>query len=136
MGKILCFCSLGILSYFDVKEKMLPAALLRIHLIIAVVYQMLAREHTWIEIAGGIGIGVLFLVLSKITGEAIGFGDGWGIVGIGAYHGLWNVLEILLYAFGFLMVASIVLLVRSKMSKKCTLAFYPFLVMGYGVWCI
>ena len=44
-------------------------------------------------ICAGIGVGVLFLLVSKVTEEAIGYGDSVAIMILGGYLGFWKLWE-------------------------------------------
>lgn len=135
-GKVLCLCGLAIIGWFDLKDRMIPMLLLIANIICATGFQVLVGRKNICLILGGACIGILFLLISALTKEAVGYGDGLGILGIGIYHGLWDTLEILMVTFGVLFFVSIFVLVYKKMSKKTEIPFYPFLVMGYGLWCI
>ena len=50
-------------------------------------------------ICAGIGVGVLFLLVSKVTEEAIGYGDSVAIMILGGYLGFWKVVGVLAVAF-------------------------------------
>ena len=50
-------------------------------------------------ICAGIGVGVLFLLVSKVTEEAIGYGDSVAIMILGEYLGFWKVVVVLAAAF-------------------------------------
>lgn len=60
-------------------------------------------EQTNVEnlvgICAGIGVGVLFLLVSKVTEEAIGYGDSVAIMILGGYLGFWKVVGVLAAAF-------------------------------------
>ena len=58
-------------------------------------YQAVCRETDPALLAGGAAVGAGFLLLSKVTGEGIGYGDSWGILVLGLYLGLWKLLEVL-----------------------------------------
>ena len=81
--------------------------------------------------AGGAGVGILFLLVSKVTREGFGYGDSWAILALGIYLGLWGVLDVLVGTFCFLAVAALVCLTAKKMSRKHTIPFIPFLAAGY-----
>ncbi len=119
------------LSVWDMKVKKVPAAVLIFAGVIVCIYCVLIeRTNLWLHAAGGI-IGMLFLIISKITKEGIGYGDSIGITILGVYLGLWDILSVLMTAFFLLLCVIIPLLCWKKMSKKVTLPFFPFLTMGY-----
>ena len=82
-------------------------------------------------ISGGIAVGALFLLVSRITREGMGYGDSWAIFILGIYLGIWKLLEALSAAFLFLGAAAVICLLIKKMSRKYKLPFVPFLAIGY-----
>ena len=89
-------------------------------------------EQTNVEdlvgICAGIGVGVLFLLVSKMTEEAIGYGDSVAIMILGGYLGFWKVVEVLAAAIFTSGVCSVILAFRGRVK---TMPFFPFLTLGY-----
>ena len=79
-------------------------------------------------ICAGIGVGVLFLLVSKVTEEAIGYGDSVAIMILGGYLGFWKVVGVLAAAFFTSGVCSVILAFRGRVK---TMPFFPFLTLGY-----
>ena len=79
-------------------------------------------------ICAGIGVGVLFLLVSKVTEEAIGYGDSVAIMILGGYLGFWKVVGVLAAAFFISGVCSVILAFRRRVK---TMPFFPFLTLGY-----
>ena len=97
------------------------------------IYQAVCRETDPVLLAGGAAVGAGFLLLSKVTGEGIGYGDSWGILVLGLYLGLWKLLEVLAGTFLLLLAASLVVLAAGRMraGAKRGIPFFPFLTGGY-----
>lgn len=109
----------------------MPVWLLYVTGVSALIYQVVFSETDIWQPLGGAVIGILFLFVSRITREGIGYGDSWGILILGVYLGIWELVEVLLTAFFILAVFSAVVLTGRKMTAKCRLPFYPFLAGGY-----
>lgn len=133
VSQIVCMGILIIVSIIDLKYRKIPAGILAAVSGGAFIYQCLCRREDVILIAGGIGIGVFFLYISRVTRESIGYGDSLGILSLGIYLGMWKLLEILAGAFFLLALCGIVVLIRKKMSRKSALPFYPFLALSYMI---
>ena len=73
-------------------------------------------------------VGVLFLLVSKVTEEAIGYGDSVAIMILGGYLGFWKVVGVLAAAFFTSGVCSVILAFRGQVK---TMPFFPFLTLGY-----
>ena len=78
-----------------------------------------------VGICAGIGVGVLFLLVSKVTEEAIGYGDSVAIMVLGGYLGVVGVLAAAFFTSG---VCSVILAFRGRVKA---MPFFPFLTLGY-----
>lgn len=70
----------------------------------------------------------VFLLVSKVTEEAIGYGDSVAIMILGGYLGFWKVVGVLAAAFFTSGVCSVILAFRGRVK---TMPFFPFLTLGY-----
>lgn len=61
-------------------------------------------------------MGVLFLLVSKVTEEAIGYGDSVAIMILGGYLGFWKVVGALAVAFFTSGVCSVILAFRGRVK--------------------
>ena len=83
-----------------------------------------------LSILGGM-VGMLMLVISKLTNEALGYGDSLLILGMGISLGLWNLLWLLAIAFFGAALFAVGLLISKRAKKKSTLPFIPFINASY-----
>ncbi len=125
---------LGILclfSYIDIKKRRVPVLLLGVCGAAVFLYQAF-RGHLFVwETAGGAGVGAVFLLISMITGERIGYGDSWGILILGGCLGIRRLAEVLSISFFLLALTAIVILSIRKMAGRAGIPFFPFLACGY-----
>lgn len=119
------------LSIADIHSRRIPVYILISGSLAALGYQFFIKKSDVWLMAGGIGIGVLFLLVSAVTREGMGYGDSWTILILGSYLGVWKMIEVLLTAFLFLGAAAVICLSVKKMSRKYKLPFIPFLAAGY-----
>ena len=75
---------------------------------------------------GGISLGVPFL----IKREWIGLGDVLAVAVCGIILGFFGITQFLIRTFAFIVVYSIVLMIRKKASLKTELPFAPFLLIA------
>lgn len=132
--QMVCLGILVIVSAIDIKYRKIPAEILAAINVGAFLFQCLCHKEDAALVAGGIVTGIMFLLISKVTGEGVGYGDSLGILGLGIYLGLWKLFEVLAGAFFLLALCAIIVLVRKKMSRKMSLPFYPFLTIAYVFW--
>lgn len=118
------------LAVVDIKRQRVPVWSLGILAAGSIIKQCISElSDSWL-ILGGVGIGIVFLILSKVTEEGLGYGDSLGILILGVGLGVWKLLEVLTVTFLLLFVwSSIVWCIRKK--KNQLIPFYPFLVTGY-----
>ena len=99
--------------------------------ILGVIFQFGIIQENGLKIIGGILIGIVLLLLAKMTREKIGYGDGWIFVVTGIYMGFRNNMYLLLLSLFLASLVSICLLVFKKVNKKTELPFVSFVLPGY-----
>lgn len=136
ISRIICLGILIGMSVLDIAYRKVPEKMLFLMIVGAVGYQAACREEDIQILIAGAAVGAVFICMSKVTREGIGYGDSLGILALGLFLGMWNLLGILGGAFFLLALCGAALLVGKRMSRKCTLPFYPFLTIGYVLWMI
>lgn len=122
---------LSALSLMDYKIRKVPRDVLISCMAGAVIYRLVFVRIDWrLSLAGAL-VGGIFVGISKLTKEAIGYGDSFAIVILGVYLGLWGLLEVLASAFLVLGILGIVTFVLRKQRGNWALPFFPFLTVGY-----
>lgn len=133
--EILLFIFLGICAVYDGLERTIPLSVVWLGIIAALVLhiQGLGGNEIWQSAVLSVIPGVIFWVLSYVTGEKVGYGDGWVLIMIGLYMGLWKCLLILAVGLIFSSMIVLILLMLRKVSREYQLPFVPFLLLGMGV---
>lgn len=133
--EILMFVFLGICAVYDGLEREIPLAVVWLGIIAAVVLhiQGLAGDGTFMSAVLSVIPGVMFWLLGFISGEKVGYGDGWLLVMIGLFMGLWKCFLILMIGLVSGSLVVLTLLVFKKVSRDYRLPFAPFLLFGMGV---
>ena len=127
-----CLGILIIVSAIDIKCRKIPVGILASMNVGALIFQCLRRGEDVALIAGGMAIGIVFLTISRITKEGVGYADSLGILGMAP--GGWQQFAELAGAFFLLALCAMIVLARKKMSRKIALPFYPFLTASYIFW--
>jgi len=131
IDKVICLLFLMIAAFRDIQTRRISAYALSFGAVLSIVYQIfLGKMDVWL-VTGGVITGALFLILSKITQEGMGYGDSILILILGIYLGFHQLIFVLSSAFFLLLCVSIPALWSRKMSRKYTLPFLPFLMGGY-----
>ncbi len=131
LSTLCCMGYLCYLSALDIKTQRLPDRLLAAGIVVALLQMFLGISPSFMLSLAGAAVGAAFLWISKLTGEALGYGDSIVIIILGISVGLWNLLALLMLAFLLAAGCSTVLLAFFDFQKKKTLPFIPFLVGSY-----
>lgn len=120
-----------ILSVMDLKKKKLDLRFLLSGFLIAAAGCLCERDTPPVLLAAGGGTGLVFLIISRVTKEAFGYGDSILITVTGCLIGFWNLLSVLMAAFFMAAMFSMFLLTVRHFSRKAVFPFVPFLAAGY-----
>lgn len=130
ISQVFCLFWLLGLSVADMKKKKVQRWALILGISVAVCYQGATRKMDLYVILGGVILGGLFLLVSKITREGMGYGDSLGILALGVFLGIWKLAELLCLSFFLLFFVAMILFFK-KSNKTYGIPFYPFLASGY-----
>lgn len=128
-GFILVF--LVIASLFDCKTRMLPNYFLVCMSALVVFLRIVVIRQSWGITLAGIGIGLLFWLISRCTKEAIGYGDSWMILLLGAYLGGVRLSELLMFTFLGAGLVALGILIWKKCRHGVSIPLVPFLTIGF-----
>ena len=125
------FLLLVMCSVSDFKKKTMPAVLL-IVFSITVLGFVIFGDSVGVRLrVGGAVLGMLFLLISKCTREAIGYGDSWLILLLGIQLGSLEAISVLFAASLLASVASLFILWKCNWKRDTSLPFVPFLSISY-----
>ena len=131
MSEILCIGYLSLLSVLDIRTGKLPVWILIFGAVASGAYQIIWGKQPMWMILSGAAVGALFLLVSRVTREGLGYGDSilMGILGI--YLGVEKLLSVLSVAFLLSAILAVIVLAFRKFRRKSAFPFVPFLCMGY-----
>lgn len=128
---------LTICALIDIRKRQIPVWLLILASVCLSIFRILHWRESTIVWLGGIAVGIVFLIVSKLTDEALGYGDSWMILLLGIYLGVWDLLWLLSIAFLLSAIMAAIVLFKNKWSRKAAFPFVPFLAVSYmGVLCL
>lgn len=115
----------------DLKNRTIPVWILGIAQICSFLVFLEQNDSMRLEGILGALLGVCFFVISKVSREAVGYGDSWIVFLLGLAFGVKNLLWILAISSCLCAMVSLFLLLARKWKKEHRLPFVPFLWMGY-----
>lgn len=122
---------LGVLTVMDIRNKRLNLLFLLSGFLLMTAGFFCKREIHPLLLATGAGVGIVFLLASRVTGESFGYGDSILIMIMGGFLGFWDILSLLTAAFLLAAVFSVIMLIRKKFNRKTAFPFVPFLMIAY-----
>ena len=117
-------------AFKDMKKRSISLRLLVILSIFTLLSTFLQKENVW-DIFGGAAIGLLFFLISKCTGEQIGYGDSWLILVLGVYAGAKALIWILFAASFGAGLFSLCFCAIHKWNRRYSIPFIPFLAAAF-----
>lgn len=93
----------------------------------------LMGEEPWRALGLALLPGVMFWMISFLTKEKVGYGDGWVLLLIGSFAGISKCVLILLAGLAIQSVVLLVLLAFRRVGRDKEIPFAPFLLAGLGV---
>lgn len=133
--ELLLFPFLAVCAVFDGLRRQIPLAVVWLGMLTAVCLQAGGyMEGTSIAAAVFSLIpGMGFFLISFLTGEKVGYGDGWVLLMIGLFVGFYRCFLILILGLAVESAVAVVLLVAKKIRRDKEIPFSPFLLLGMGV---
>lgn len=131
VAEILMLVLLLFMGYQDWKSKQISGALLLGMTFAVALLRLFVWTESWWYTVGGIGVGLLFFIISKCSKEAVGYGDSWLILILGIFAGAIDTLQIVFTATVLCGIFSLFYCMKNGWRKGHTLPFVPFLAMAY-----
>ena len=119
-----------VLSVWDVRKKTVPVIPVILCVVLVMVYRVFLGEIS--QTLGGIGIGGLILMVSFLSGGAVGGGDALVFGMTGALLGISGNVELLLISLILSGIVSLFFVVIKKKGRKYRIAYVPFIGIAYG----
>lgn len=137
IGEI-CFGGyLCVVSMWDIRKREIPVWLIAAGGILSVSLGYFHGKIPLVLMVTGALVGGVFLLISRLTQEAFGYGDSLMIAVTGVYLGFWNVLYLLVWAYVLAAVFAGYVLIRKGFQKDAAFPFVPFLLAAYiGIVCL
>jgi len=129
ISKGIIFIILTIQTYWDLRYKKLPLLISLVGVVIGVPILIFSQREL-MDILLALLLGVIFLLIGKITREAIGYGDGILLIVMGLFYSAKQMWSICIMAFVFAGVVALVLLLIFRKKGNYEIPFVPFLLLA------
>lgn len=101
-------------------------------LVLYVVWRTVGTDE-WLTHVVGCGVGGVFLLVSRWSNEKLGYGDSVVLAILGMYLGIWEFMEVGIWAFVLCFVYMCVGILRHRIQVESGVPFIPFLALAYIV---
>lgn len=135
---MILFLFVGICALCDGIKKEIPLVVVWIGLLTGIILRTVGimEKENGLALVFSLIPGILFWMISFVTREKVGYGDGWVLLMIGVFAGFLRCFLTLLIGLVLESVILLVLLMLHKIQKDGEVPFVPFLLLGLGVvWC-
>lgn len=140
VGRLTELLLLVVMSVKDIREHKVSVAMLGLSGTLAgiliLLEVMMKGGLAWRAHVVGLIIGMLFLGMSWITREALGYGDSCLLCILGLYLGGWTMLGLLIMTWLYTAVLAGIALVRKRFRKKTVIPMIPCILAGYVTVCL
>lgn len=132
--KVVLLFGLFYIAWFDYRTKLIEAKWLMVFGAVGMFGILVQRDATLLgQSLLGMLLGGSVLLLAWISGESIGFGDGWLFVVTGVFLGFLQNFVLLFGSLVFAGIFAIACLVLKKKGRNDRLALAPFVLAAYVV---
>ena len=139
VSRIVTGLLLALMAYKDIREHKVSVSMLMFCSVISGItcanVMIMGTSGVWKLHLAGFLIGLCFIGISKVTREGLGYGDSLLLCVLGAYLGIWSMLELLVITWVLTAIAAGVVLVRTRFKRRTSLPMIPFIAAGYmSIW--
>lgn len=115
----------------DFKEKEIKLNYILAIVVIGISYLLLSPQKSIPDVIGGVALGLVMIVISILSDEQIGKGDGMIMAAVGIMVGFRTGLIMLCVASLIQSIISIIVLSTKRGNRHTALPFVPSLLIGY-----
>ncbi len=131
MTPIILLGMLGLYAVEDIWKKRISVRYLWIFGAAGIVINLFQKSISVPDMLLGVAVGAALVVVSLLTRESIGLGDGFLLMTAGVFLGGSSVLELLFISLLYAALVSLGMLAFRRWKRKREIPFVPFLFLGY-----
>ena len=131
--EIIIAIGLCLIAVYDIIYKKIPLFMIALLLGVGVVGIVIEKEPVFYLILAGAAVGLVFLIISKVTREALGYGDSLLILVLGIHLGFWKIMILAFIAFFVAAIVATLAIIIKKKGRKASIPFGPFIALSYAI---
>lgn len=131
MFKIILFLWLLVCSIQDIMKQEISLIIILIGFVFLFIISIIQGKLLIWDRIGGLALGVMLLLLNKVTRGQIGIGDGLVLCITGISLGFYINSILLIYGLLCAAIFSIIYMFVKKVSRKKTIPFIPFIFLVF-----
>ena len=123
-------------SYFDKKRLLIPGWFIGLGLVAGIgcgFYRIICEQMYWYQWMAACIPGILWLFLSFVTREQMGYGDGMVLLVLGCLTEDGKVWLLLMLGLVAAFLISLILMLSGKGTRHTRIPFVPLLLLAYGI---
>ena len=129
--KIILLLFLGYAAFSDAFTKQISLVSAGLSFLAGLVLQIITSAFSFLDLALACAIGIVLAGVSRLSGEALGYGDSVLFITSGIFLGFTENIFLLLFSLLLCAVYSIFMMLIGKKKIKDSIAFAPFILGGY-----
>ena len=129
--KIVLLIFLGYAALSDRLTRQIGLVPLALTFICGIVLQFIFGGFQFLDLALACGIGIILLVVAKLSGEALGYGDALLFMTSGIFLGFTENIFLLLFSLLLSALFSVFQILIRRRKMRDSLPFAPFILGGY-----
>lgn len=131
LGNVVLLLTLAIATYQDIKEMKINIWLPIVSVGLGMAWRIIVVNGTWIDIFQGSLMGAICLMISWISNECIGTGDGLMLMVSGIFLGFWKNCIVFIFAIGMVGLVGLYMFAVKKKGRNYKMPFLPYLLAAY-----
>ena len=118
-------------AWQDLRKREVPLWYLITGTVVAIGLYFGESTVRMLYILAGISVGLVFLAISRLTEENLGYADSWMILNLGIFPGIHKQIAIVCLAFFLAAFIGAAGMIRHRWNRKTSMPFLPFLAVGF-----
>ncbi len=131
MKMIIVGVELILASYFDIRYLAIPKWYFYIMAAVHIIYLCMNPPIVWWSYLASMCLGILLLLIGRITKESIGYGDGLMILLLGMIMDLQNIVCLFMLTTTVIGLGGLFLCMMHKTTRKQAIPMMPVLGIAY-----